>query len=208
MIRRLTDEDFIFDIFREREPSQRPLLFQTRPATQLSLDVDYQWRSWLTLGGGVTARVVDGGEGPYDNSFEQVTVRLIWTPLARLDYLLQYRFRHIERGPVSDVVNAESFDDISRAGETNYHEINAEIYSRLAARLSARVGGYFGLFDSRNRLAEVNGVITAGGYLQGRIRLNRLTGLVLEYGIDRGNPEFNPDIDLQHRVRVGFDLRY
>jgi hypothetical protein len=44
------------------------------------------------------ARAVDRGEGPFDNSFEQVTVRAVWTPWQGWDYLVQYRFRHVERG--------------------------------------------------------------------------------------------------------------
>ncbi len=208
VVRRLTDDDFTFDIFRERERFPRLFLFRIRPATQLNLDADYQLGSWLTLGGGVAARIVDGGEASFDNSFEQVTARLMWTPLEHWDYLFQYRFRNVERGPVSDVVSAVNFDDISRAGETAYHEINSEIHYRLASRFSVRVGGYFGIFDSRDRLAEVNGIHTAGGYLQGRIRVHRTAELVLEYDIDRGNPTFNPDIALLHRVRVGFNFQY
>lgn len=207
-VRRLTDEDFPFDIFSEREPRRRLFLLRTRPATQLTLDVDRQVQPWLTLGGGVAARFVDGGESAFDNSFEQVTARLVWTPLERWDYLLQYRFRHVERGPVSEVLRAVRFDDIDRAGETDYHEVTAELHYRLGARFDARVGGYFGLFDSRNRLAEVNGIITAGGYLRGRLRVHRIADLRVEYGIDRGNPEFNPDIAHQHTVRVGFDVHY
>ncbi len=208
VIRRLTDEDFVFDIFRERERRRRPLLFRTRSATELNLDVDYQLWSWLTLGGGVEARIVDGGEAPFDNTFEQVTVRLLWTPVEPWDHLIQYRFRHVERGSVKDVKKATQFDDIKRAGETDYHEVNSEISYRLTSLLTARIGGYFSIYDSRSRLAKVEDVITAGGYLEGIIRIHRMADLELEYGIDRGNPEFNPEIDLQHRVRVGFTVRY
>ncbi|MBI4611640.1 MAG: hypothetical protein HY726_21845 [Candidatus Rokubacteria bacterium] len=207
-VRRLTDEDFSFDIFREREAAKRLFLLRIRPATHLTLDADHQLRSWLTLGGGVAARFVDGTEEAFDNSFEQVTLRAVWTPLERWDALFQYRFRHVERSPVSAVVRALRFDDINRAGETDYHELNGELHYRLGSHFSARVGGYFGLFDSRNRLAEVTGVTTAGGYLRGRLRVHRTADLRIEYGIDRGNPEFNPDIAHQHTVRVGFDVHY
>lgn len=206
--RRLTDEDFTFDVFRERESSSRLSLFRIRPATQLNLDADYQVNPRLTLGSGVAARAVDRGEAPFDNSFEQVTVRAVWTPWQGWDTLVQYRFRHVERGSLSEVIRADRFEDISRAGETVYHEVNGEIYFRLAQRFGVRLGGYFGLFNTRNRLAEVNGVIRAGGYVQGRVQVHRAAELMVEYGVDRGDRNFNPDIAVVHTLRVGFNVYY
>src|SRR5262249_35709791 len=104
LFRQLTDEDYTFDIFAEREPPtgtqeqlRRLLLRRIRPATQVSLDVDRQIVRWLTLGAGVAARIVDGGERAFDNSYEQAALRATVTPLDRLDLLFQYRFKHIER---------------------------------------------------------------------------------------------------------------
>lgn len=214
VLRRLTDGDVTYDVFLEREPargqnvSERRLsLFRVRPATEFNLDVDRQVRSWLSLGGGVAARVVDGGEGPFDNSFEQLTGRLLWTPFRAWDYSIQYRYRHVERSSTTELTRATRFDDISHAGEIESHDVNVELYYRFDSRLSARLGGYFGTFDRRSRLAVVNDVVTAGGYVQGRIRVYRMLEFVIEYGIDRGNLEFNPDISGQETFRVGFNFQ-
>jgi hypothetical protein len=208
LVRRLTDEDFTFDVFGERESGSRLSLFRIRPATQLTLDADYQVDPRFSLGGGVAARAVDRGEAPFDNAFVEVAARAVWTPWPGWDTLVQYRFRHVERGSLSEVIRADRFDDIGRAGETLYHEVNGEIYARLAQRFGVRLGGYFGLFNTRSRLAEVNGVIRAGGYAQGRIQVHRAAEVMVEYGVDRGDRKFNPDIAVVHSVRAGFHVYY
>lgn len=215
LYRQLTDEDFVYDMFADREPVssdqervRRLLLHRIRPATQLTLDADRRMSSWLTLGAGFAGRWVDGGEAPFDNSFEQVAVRATVSPGTSWDVLIGYRFRHVERSPVSEAAKALFFDDISHAGETEYHELSGEIYYRFGSNVRVRVGGYFGLFDSRDRLAQVNGIITAGGYLRTQVRIHRMVDVRFDYGIDRGNPEFNPDIKRQHTMRVGFDFHY
>ena len=215
LYRQLTDEDFVFDMFADREPAssdqeriRRLLLGRIRPATQLTLDADRRMNSWLTLGAGIAGRWVDGGEAPFDNSFEQVAVRATVSPGTQWDILFGYRFRHVERSSVSQAAKAFFFDDISHAGETAYHEISGEIYYRLGASVRVRLGGYFGLFDSRDRLYQVNEIITAGGYLRTQYHINRMLDVRFDYGIDRGNPEFNPDVKRQHTLRVGFDVHY
>jgi hypothetical protein len=215
LYRQLTDEDFVYDMFADREPPsndqeriRRLLLRQIRPATQVTLDVDRRITGWLTLGAGFAGRWVDGGEAPFDNSFEQVSTRATVSPGAHWDVLLGYRFRHVERSPVSEAAKAVFFDDISHAGETAYHEVSGEIYYRFGSNVRVRVGGYFGLFDSRDRLTQVNDIVMAGGYLRTQVRINRMMDARFEYGIDRGNPEFNPDIKRQHTVRAGFDFHY
>jgi hypothetical protein len=216
LYRQLTDEDFVYDMFADREPPasdpqervRRLLLREIRPATQLTLDVDRRINTWLTVGGGIAARFVDGGEAPFDNSFEQVSARATFSPGTQWDVLAGYRFRHVERSGVSEAAKAILFDDISHAGETVYHELSGEIYYRFGTNVRVRVGGYVGLFDSRDRLAQVNELMMAGGYLRTQVRVNRMLDVRLDYGIDRGNPEFNPDIKRQHTVRVGFDFYY
>ncbi len=215
-LRQLTDQDFTYDMFADREPPtgtneqlRRLFLGRIRPATQLTFDVDRQINSWLTLGAGVAARFVDGGESAFDNSFEQVVGRMNLTPFDRWNFLWQYRYRHMDRSSTNVAFNkATTFDDVSHAGETVYQEVSTEIGYRLGARLTMRVGGYVGVYDSRERLAEVNGIVVAGGYAQARVRVHRMMDLKFEYGIGRGNPEFNPDLARQHTLRVGFDIFY
>jgi hypothetical protein len=215
LYRQLTDEDFTYDLFADREPAsndqeriRRLLLGRIRPATQITLDADRRMTSWLTLGGGIAGRWVDGGEAPFDNSFEQVAVRATLTPTTPLDVMFSYRFRHVERSSVSEAAKAFFFDDISHAGETTYHELSGELYYRLGASFRVRLGGYFGLFNTRDRLFQITEIVTAGGYLRTQYHINRMLDARFDYGIDRGNPEFNPDIKRQHTLRVGFDIHY
>jgi hypothetical protein len=209
-LQQLSANDFIYDIWfssRDQDRIRRLNLFRISPASQFTLDVDRQIFWWLSAGVGGWFRFLNSGndQGPFDNSFQEGSVRLLLTPLAQWDYFAQYRYHRIERGPAGV---ATLFDDISRSGETSYQEVSAEARYRLHSRLRVMVGGYFRLLDTQTRLVRLVNVDTGGLYAGFRLRLTNMVDFRFQYGVDSDYREFNPDIDLGHTVRIGVDVRY
>jgi len=209
-LQQLSANDFVYDIWftsRDQDRIRRLNLFRISPASQFTLDVDRQIFWWLSVGAGGWFRFLnDGGDqAPFDNSFQEGTVRLLLTPLPQWDYFTQYRYRHIERSPAGV---ATLFDDISRAGETSYQEVSAEARYRPHRRLRIMVGGYFRLLDTQTRLVRLMNIDTGGVYAGFRLRLTDMVDFRFQYGVDSDYREFNPDIDLAHTVRIGVDVHY
>jgi hypothetical protein len=99
------------------------------------------------------------------------------------------------------------FDDTSRSGETAYHEINAEVSYRWRA-LWVRLGGYYGVYDTQSRLRNVDGSEVTGAYVRAKAPLAKHVDFKFHLGLDRGNDEFTPDINLQYTVQVGLAIYY
>lgn len=224
-LQQLSANDFIYDVWftsRDRDRIRRLNLFRINPASQFILDVDRQIFWWLSVGAGGWFRFLNSGadQGPFDNSFQEGTIRLLLTPIPWMDYFAQYRYRHIERSPTGGFTQPFPFgitDDISRTGETSYQEISAEARYRLHRRLRVMVGGYFRLFDTqtpyrqtvRQRLhINLTNIDTGGVYAGFRLRLTDMIDFKFQYGVDSDYREFNPDIDLAHTFRVGIDFHY
>jgi hypothetical protein len=209
-LQQLSANDFIYDVWftsRDEDRSRRLNLFRINPASQFVLDVDRRIFWWLSVGVGGWFRFLNSGadQGPFDNSFQEGSVRLLLTPLPRMDYFAQYRYRHTERSPARA---ATLFDDISRTGDTSYQEISAEARYRLHHRLRLMIGGYFRLLDTQTRLVRLTNINTAGVYLGLRFRLTDMIDFKFQYGVDSDYREFNPDIDLAHTFRIGADFHY
>ncbi len=209
LLKRLSNDDFVFDIFlttEELRGRRRLGLGVLSPATEFALDADYQLLPWLSLGAGVWINALDDGDDQagFDNSFQEVRSRLSFHPPGPWSGMLQYRYRHVERGSNAVVV---LFDDISRSGETDYHEINAEVSYRWRA-LWVRVGGYYGVYDTQSRLLDIDNSEVTGAYLRAKAPLAKHVNFKFLLGVDRGNDEFTPDIDLQYVVQAGLDIYY
>jgi hypothetical protein len=207
--KRLSDDDFVFDIFlttEELRGRRRLGLGSLSPATELTLDADYQLLPWLSLGAGVWIYALDDGgdQTAFDNSFQEWRSRVSLQPPGPWSGMLQYRYRHVERGSNASVM---LFDDTSRSGETAYHEINAEVSYRWRA-LWVRLGGYYGVYDTQSRLRNVDGSEVTGAYVRAKAPLAKHVDFKFLLGLDRGNDEFTPDINLQYTVQVGLAIYY
>jgi len=208
--KRVSSDEFTYDIFltaEELENSRRLTLGSLEPATELTVDADYNVRSWLTVGAGIWIYALDddSDQTGFENSFQEVTGRVSVEPPGPWGGLLQYRYRHIDRGSTDD---EGQFDDTSRTGETDYHELNAEISYRWRQFLQLRVGGYYGVYDTQGRLEDVDGIVITGGYLRARARVAKHVNFRFLFVLDKGNEEFHPDIDFQYTVRAGVDIYY
>ncbi len=221
-LQQLSANDFIYDVWftsRDQDRIRRLNLFRISPASQFLLEVDRQVFWWLSVGVGGWFRFLNDGrdQGPFDNSFQEGTVRLLLTPLPQWDYFAQYRYRHIERGPGGNFRASFPFiitDDIRRSGETSYQEISAEARYRWQNRLRVLVGGYFRLLDTqtpypfRRTGVRLSSIDTGGLYAGFQFRLTEMVDLKFQYGVDSDYREFNPDIDLAHTFRVGVYVHY
>ncbi len=118
---------------------------------------------------------------------------------------LQYRYRVVDRNSNTAIA---FFDDTSRSGETVYHEINAELRYRWKPGVRLLVGGYAGVYDTQNRLSDVDDTTVAGAYARASVRVAKPVRLRFFVGVDRGNEEFNPDIDLQYTARLDVNINY
>jgi len=224
-LQQLSANDFIYDIWftsRDQDRIRRLNLLRISPASQFTLDVDRQIFWWLSAGVGGWFRFLNDGadQGPFDNSFQEGTVRLLLTPLPQWDYFAQYRYRHIDRSPTGSFIQPSPFviaTDMSRTGETSYQEVSAEAQYRFRNWLRIMVGGYFRLFDTqtpyrqavRRRLhVNLTNIDTGGLYAGFRLRLTDMVDFRFQYGVDSDYREFNPDIDLGHTFRIGVDFHY
>jgi hypothetical protein len=224
-LQQLSANDFIYDVWftsRDQDRIRRLNLFRISPASQFILDVDRRIFWWLSVGAGGWLRFLNSGDdqGPFDNAFQEGSIRLLLTPLAWMDYFAQYRYRHIERSPTGSFEQPFPFaitTDVSRTGETSYQEVSAEARYRLHNRLRIMVGGYFRLLDTqtpyqqtvRQRIGvSLKNIDTGGLYAGFRFRLTDMIDFKFQYGVDSDYREFNPDIDLAHMFRIGVDFHY
>lgn len=208
--KRLSSDDFTFDVFLTVDDlsRRRRLLLDTQsPATEFTLDTDYQLLSWLSLGAGVWVYALDDKDDQtgFDANFVEANGRLHIALRGPWSGTLQYRYRHVDRGSNAGVT---LFDDTSRSGETAYHEFSSELGYSWRDWFSVQVGGYYAIYDTQNRLLEVDGIVIAGGYVRSKARVARAVSVHLLFGVDQGNEEFNPDIDVQYMVRAGVDINY
>ena len=208
--KRVSSDAFTYDIFltsEKLENSRRLMLGSLEPATELTLDTDYNLRSWLIVGTGIWIYALDddSDQTGFENSFQEITGRVSIEPPGSWGGLLQYRYRHIDRDSTDDLV---LFDDTSRTGETDYHELNAEISYHWRQFLTLRVGGYYGVYDTQGRFEDVDNIVITGGYLRAKVRVAKRVNVKFLFGLDQGNDEFHPDIDFQYTVRAGVDIYY
>ena len=207
--KKLTRDDYRYDVFLSAEDLSRRRrlnIGEVEKWLDVTLDADYQICKWLSVGTGIWARALDDEDDQqaYQNSFTDVNGRILLTPLRDLSSGVQYRYRDVRRRSPRD---ATTFDDIHTAGETQYHEVNGEVRYRWED-WRFNVGGYFGLFDTQNRLTKIDNTTVAGGYAQTRAYVTENFSLRFMFLVDRGNDEFTPDIDTQYSFRTGFDFYY
>lgn len=208
--KRLSSDDFIFDVFLtddKLERSNRLLINELPPSTDFTLDADYQLQPWLSVGAGLWVHALDhgGDQTGFDANFQEVTARVLVAPSGPWSVLVQYRYRQIDRGSTA---NVQLFDDTSRDGETRYNEVNAEVSYRWRRLLRVRVGGYYGVYDTQSHFANIDNTTVAGGYVRAKARVAKAVDVKFAFGLDRGNDEFNPDLDLQYMVQTGVEVSY
>ncbi len=208
--RRLSSNAYVFDAFftvDDLSEQNRLTLDAPARATEFAVDADYQLLSWLIVGAGTWFYILDEDDNQraFDASFVELNARLSVVPPGAWSGALQYRFREVDRDSNTAVV---LFDDTRRSGETVYHEINAELRYRWKPGVRFLVGGYTGVYDTQNRLSNIDDTVVAGAYARASVRVTKPVRLRFFVGVDRGNEEFNPDIDLQYTARLDVDINY
>ena len=210
VIRRLSDEGFVFDVFRARDDLKRRLrMGELNQSTLMRVEADYDVLPWMTLGGTAEHYNSDeSAESAFDNTFTELSGRMYLTPLDRFDVLMQYSLRTIDRSNLQEVLAATTFDDITHAGENLYREFLADLHYRINERTSVNAGGHYTLVNSRTRLAQVSDSDAIGFYVRAQSQVRRWLHLKLEYSWDKPNPDFYPELDSQSSVRLGLEYRY
>lgn len=210
VIRRLSSQDYVYDIFLARdELEQRLRLGEQQESTSFRVDADYELYPWVTVGGTFEAQRFDGNiESAFDNPFTELSARASLTPWDNWDLLVQYAHRDIDRSGLDDVIAARLFDDTTHAGETLYKEFSADIYYRWNERTSFNAGGYFTRVEGRTRLAVITDSEANGLYFRGQSRVRKWLDFKFEYSWDKPNPDFYPDIESQSSLRLGVEFRH
>lgn len=208
---RLTDDDFLYDIW-IRSPAdnafnQRRRLFLTgtQPSVRLGLDGYRQLSSWLTVGGRLWLYQLhdDEDQEGFEASFQDWSGNVSITPGDHWEIIGEYHWRDIDRDSPFD---ATEFADIEFAGETNYQEFTGAVGYRFTNRLRAQVGTYYRLFDLQNRIFLIDDSKTNGVFANFFLRLTDNIDFRLLYGSDNDYRVFNPDIERQNGLRIGFDF--
>ena len=207
--RRTDSDDFSYDVFHAGDDLNHRLRFGgLEQATLVSVDADYALSPRFSVGGTLDRKFRSAPESAFDNGYTQLTVRSIWQISRALDFLVQGRFRNVDREPAETAALAVLFDDTSRSGEEKYREFSADINYRISPSFTVNGGAYATVLNSRTRLARVLDTEHKGVYLRTKYRLRRWATLKFEYSYDEEDRDFNPDIDGQHRFVVGFDVRH
>ncbi len=208
--KRLSDDDFTFDIFLTADDLTnrgRLRVGRLSRATEFTIDADYELLSWLVVGAGLWINALDQqrDQTGFQADFQEVNGRLVIQPPGPISGALQYRYRHVDRGSNRNVT---LFDDTSRTGETEYHELNAELRYRWKGRLRVLVGGYYGIYDTQSQYSDLDDSEILGAYARTHIQVSPSVRLNFHLGVDQGNDAFNPDIDFQYTAQAGIRLYY
>jgi hypothetical protein len=207
----LTEHNLEYDIFL-RSPAKDAMnqnrrlhLGEIAESSRFSLDVTRQLGSLFAVGGRVWILQLHDEEEQtgYDSSFQDFSAHLAFFPAHHWDTTVEYRHRNTDRLDPLEVV---LFDDTSRAGETKYDEFTGAIGYRRPGRFNVQGGVYHRVFDTQNRITLIEDSSTTGFFTYLLVPVNRHWDFRLSYGFDNDFSVFNPDIDLQHTVRVGFDV--
>ena len=208
---RLTDDDFIFDLFynstgKNRENRVRRLyLGMTEPSLRFSLDGTRELAYWLAVGGRLWLIELHDttSQGGFQTSLQDYSGNLAILPAEGWEIVGEYHFRDVSR---DDPRGATHFEDIERAGETEYQEFTGSVGYRFNHRARAQVGTYYRVFDLQNRLTLIDDSKTNGLFANFWLRLTRNFDFRVIYNADNDFAVFNPDIDRQHGLRIGIDI--
>ncbi len=209
---RVSDNDYRYDIWGRSNgdnPSNvvpRLYFTGTQPSFRLSADGNRRVTSWLSLGGRFWLyQLHDETEDTdgFESSFRDYSGNAVIEPAENWEIIGEYRYRDLDRG---SPLGAEFFDDIEHAGETNYQEFTGSVGYRSNSRLKAEVGVYYRLFDLQNRLTIIDDSKTNGVFANVFWRINRNVNFRVLYGTDNDYAVFNPDINRQSGLRIGFDF--
>jgi hypothetical protein len=208
---KLTAHDLEFDVF-SRSPAEDSLnqnrrlhLGEIATSSRFSLDVTRQLGPLFAVGGRVWILELHDEENQtgFDSSFQDLSAHLAFFPAHNWDAELEYRHRNTDR---LDPLDAVLFDDTRHAGETEYDEIIGGVGYRHPGRFKLHGGLYHRVFDTQNRITLIEGSSTTGFFANLFIPVNRHWDFRLSYGVDNDFSVFNPDIDLQQTLRIGFDV--
>ena len=208
---KLTEHDLEYDIFL-RSPAEDPMnqnrrlhLGEIATSSRFSLDVTRQLGTLFAVGGRVWILELHDEEDQtgLNSSFQDFSAHLAFFPAHNWDATVEYRHRNTER---LDPLEADLFDDTRHAGETEYDEIIGAVGYRRPGRFNVHGGLYHRVFDTQNRLTLIEDSSTTGFFTTLFVPVNRHWNFRLSYGVDNDFSVFNPDIDLQHTLRIGFDV--
>ncbi len=208
---RVSDDDFRYDIWINSRATNAfnrvPRLYfnATQPSFRLNLDGYRQLSSWLTVGGRLWLYQLhdEQDQEGFEASFQDWSGNVAITPGDHWEVIGEYHWRDVDRGSTFD---STEFADIEFAGETNYQEFVGSVGYRFSNRLRASVGTYYRLFDLQNRLFLVDDSKTNGVFANVFLKVTRNVDFRVLYGSDNDYAVFNPDIERQSGVRIGFDF--
>ena len=208
---KLTENDLEYDIFL-RSPAEDPLseqrhlhLGEIATSSRFGLDVTRQLGPLFAVGGRVLILELHDEEEQtgFDASFQDYSANLAFFPAHNWHAGFEYRHRNTDR---LDPLEAFFFDDTRHAGETSYDEFTGSVGYRRPGRFHLQGGLYHRVMDTQNRIILIEDSSTTGFFSTLFLPVNRHLDFRLSYGFDNDYSVFNPDIDLQHTLRIGMDV--
>jgi hypothetical protein len=202
-LQKLTNRDYTYDYTIAAVSQSRLYLGPISPYTQFTIEADRSLTSALRLGAALwVRRLVDNfDQGPFDTSFQDYRVHANLFPL-RFEY-------HQHDSNRLAPVNATTFDDVSRSGETSVKDLTGEIRRTFGeGRLSLSGGAYYRRLDMQDRFFVMNGLHQSGWLAGGWWRLDRRTRIYADYNLDNDFFLFYPSIKNSRALRLGVRWKY
>ena len=208
---KLTTHDLEYDIFLRspaedsRNQNRRLHLGEIAESSRFGLDVTRQLGPLFAVGGRVLILDLHDEEEQtrFNASFQDFSADLAFFPARNWHASFEYRHRNTDR---LDPLEAILFDDTRHAGETRYDEFTGSVGYRRPGRFHLQGGLYHRVMDTQNRIILIEDSSTTGFFSSLYLPVNRHWDFRLSYGVDNDYSVFNPDIDLQHTLRIGIDV--
>ena len=211
---KLTDKDYLYDYTiaaRDRGAySSVPRLYlgPFAPFSQFVAEARRTVAPGLRIGGTVWVRRLNNtnDQSAFDTSFQDYRFDAQWLPRKKLEAFLEYHQHDSDR---LSPLNATTFDDVSRAGETSVKDLSGEIgrsFAEGTLRLSG--GAYYRRISLQDRFFTIQGLHQAGWLVSAWWRLDRHTRLYADYNLDNDFFLFRPDLKNSRALRLGVSWRY
>lgn len=211
---KLSDKDFFYDYTlaaRDLDSFNRlPRLYlgPIPPYSQVSASGSREVASRLRLGGAVVVRRLndDADQDAFAASFEDYRVNAQVFPVGRIELLLEYHRRNVDR---ASPLGAMDFDDVSRSGETLVQDFSGEIRRAFGeGKLILSGGAFYRRMDLQNKYFFIEGERVFGFLGSVRYRMRHGASLYVDYSLDEDFLLYRPSIQRSHVLRVGGRWRY
>ncbi|HEV2689179.1 MAG TPA: hypothetical protein VGV35_11510 [Bryobacteraceae bacterium] len=211
---KLTDKDYSYDYTiaaRDLDPHNALAglyLGPLSPYSQFAIDARRSIASRLRLGGAVWIRRLNDAkdQGPFDTSFQDYRADAQIFPFRKVATFFGYHQRDSDR---LSPVNATTFDDISRTGETSVKDLTGEVRRAFGeGRFGVSGGAYYRRISFQDRFFVLNGLHQSGWLSGAWWRVDARTRVYGDYNLDNDFFLFRPDLKNSRMLRVGVSWKY